>query len=92
MAAGFGHLFDSLPGLDLGLVTGAIFDVVPFAKEDFHLQMIEDGLSEGIDSAEERKSRLIARDYAVQHDPLAALAEIVLEFDYQRHGRAPSRS
>jgi hypothetical protein len=46
--------------------------------------MIEHGLSVQIDAPETRKILFIAGwNYTVKHDPVTALAEIVLKFHYQ---------
>lgn len=86
VAAGFGHFFYFLPRFFLGVVVHAIFRAIPFFQEGFHLQVIEYGLAEGVDAAEQEEIRVGSDgDYAVEHDPLAALAEIVFEFHDQGH-------
>lgn len=86
MAAGFGHMFDALPGFPLGFVADAVFDLFPFAKKFAHLQVVEDGFAERVDAAEQReRSVAVGGNHGVKHDPFAAFAEIVFEFDYQGH-------
>ena len=83
-AAGFSHLPDFMPGFRLGFVAGAIFDAIPFGEEGGHLQVIEDGLAEGVDAAEQWVGAIrVGGDNSVQHHPFAALAEIIFKFDNQ---------
>jgi len=55
-----------------------IFGAIPFAKESFHLKMIENGFAEGIDSFEQQEIGMVfGREHAVEHHPLGAFTEIV---------------
>jgi hypothetical protein len=86
IAASFSHLLDSLPSLHLGLVANTVFHVFPFPQKFMHLQVIENGLSERVDPAEQReRSPGVGGNQGVENDPFAALAKIVFEFNYQRH-------
>ena len=86
MAAGFGHLFDSFPGLPLGFVADAVFDQFPFAEKFAHLEVVENGLAEGIDAAEQgERSLAVGGNDGVKNDPFASFAEVIFEFDYQGH-------
>lgn len=86
VAAGFGHLFDSRPGLHLGFVADSIFHVFPFPQKFMHLQVIEDGFAEGVDTAEQgERSRGVSGNQGVENHPFAAFAQIVFEFNYHGH-------
>jgi len=80
VAAGFGHFFYFFPSLFLRFVAHAILDTLPFLKEKFHLKVIEDGLAEGIDAAEQDKFGIRGGgDHTIEDDPFAAFAEIVFQ-------------
>jgi len=86
VAAGFGHLFDSVPSFSLRFVADSIFDFLPLLQKFSHLQVIEDGFAEGVDAAEQgERPFAVGGNDGVKDDPFAAFTEIVFEFDYQGH-------
>ena len=73
-------------------IAGTIFYAIPFGQENRHLQVIEDGLPERVDASQKRiRAVPIAGDNSMQHHPLAALTEVIFEFDNQRHCRHPTQ-
>jgi hypothetical protein len=87
--AGFSHFLDLLPSFFLRIVSCPLADSIPLFQKAVDLKVVENRLAKWIDAPQKEEIAVIPRgNNAMQHDPIAALPEIVFQLHYPRHVQA----